>query len=105
MGEFWDHLKEPIDKDFLKFVLTKKELKPSQWLQDLHLGSCESPIEEYERLLAIIIGSAYVGFKTQVFDYQKEIGKVAERVVGAGRGVNILCDALPDNIDGKDLRK
>ena len=53
--EFNDHLEKPIDKESLKYVLTKEELDSNQWLEDLDLGSSRAPSEEYERLLAILI--------------------------------------------------
>ena len=103
--EFRDHLEEPFEDEFLKYVLTKEELGNNQWLEDLQLGTSKAPTEEYERLLAIIIGSAYVGYNSQVFDYQKEISKVHERIVGAGSGVTILPDSLPEQFSGSDLQK
>ena len=103
--EFRDHLEEPIEAEFLKYVLTKEELGNNQWLNDLQLGTLKAPNEEYERLLAIIIGSAYVGYNSQIFDYQKEIRKVHERIVGARSGVTILPDSLPEQFSGSDLQK
>jgi len=103
--EFRDNLEEPIDNEFLKYVLTKEELGNDQWLNDLQLGTLKAPTEEYERLLAIIVGSAFVGYNSQIFDHQKEVRKVHERMVGAGTGVNILPDALPEQFSESDLKK
>ena len=102
--EFRDHLEEPIEDGFLKYILTKEELKNNNWLNDLKLGTTKAPTEEYERLLAIIVGSAYVGYNSQIFDHHKEIRKVHERIVGANSGVTPFSDSLPEQFSGRDLR-
>ena len=104
--EFRDHLEEPIDDEFLKYVMTKEELENDNlnWMEDLKLGTTKAPTEEYERILAIIVGSAYVGYNSQIFDHQKEIRKVHERVVGARSGVTPFSDPLPEQFSGSDLR-
>ena len=53
---------EPIADDFLRYILTQAELEDDQWLADLQLGTTTASADEYERLLAIIIGSSHVSY-------------------------------------------
>ena len=85
---FREQLKEPIDDVFLQYIVTRKELSDDQWLKDLCLGDTEASKEEYERLVAIIVGSAFVSHNSQTFDFQKETREVFDRIVG-GESVGI----------------
>ena len=70
-------------------------------MADLQRGSNEATTEEYERLLAIIIGSGHVSYNSQVFDYQR----VYKAVAGEAIGIGALPVPLPDQLDHKDLQK
>jgi len=102
-----DFVEEPISDDFLKYILTKADLEREndQWLSDLQLGTTTAAKDEYERLLAIIIGSSHVSYNSQVFDYQKETRDAFERVAGDAVGISGLPNALPDDLDLKGLQK
>merc|ERR1719239_860640 len=96
---------EPIADDFLRYILTKAELEDDRWLVDLQLGTTTATTDEYERLLAIIIGSSHVGYSSQVFDYQKEIRDVLGRLVGDSNGITGIPNVLPDQLDAEGLQK
>ena len=106
-----EELGGPIDDVFLKYILTEAELENDQWLADLQLGSIEASTEEYERLLAIIIGSAHVSYNSQVFDYQREIREVYRAVAGEGVCIGIGPHGafpsplfIPKHFDPKNYR-
>ena len=50
----------------IRFILTAEELKSSAWFEELELDENPSPDDEYERLLAILIGSQYMTINNQV---------------------------------------
>ena len=104
---FKTELDEPIDDMFLKYILTQAELEKDNWLADLQLGSKDASKEQYERLLAIMIGSAHVSYNSQILDYQKETREVYARVSGGEAvGIGNLPDPLPEHqFNHKDLQK
>merc|ERR1712172_291617 len=97
----------PIADDFLRYILTKEELEleDDQWLADVQLGTKTAATDEYERLLAIIIGSSHVSYSSQVFDYQKEIRDVLGRLIGDANGITGIPLPLPDQLDAQGLQK
>merc|ERR1711962_1071079 len=105
-----DLIDEPLSDDSLRYILTKAELKKAKlgddsWFKDLKLGSRPANPEEYERLLAIIIGSAHVSYNSQLFDYQKEIRDAYKRVAGDAIGIGELPGAFTDDMDPRSLKK
>ena len=96
---------EPITDDCLKYLVTNAELEDDQWLRDLQLGTTTATTDDYERLLAIIIGSSHVSYSSQVFDYQMEIRSVLTRVVGDAIGISRTPNPLPDHLDTESLQK
>ena len=49
-----------LEPEKLKYLLTAEELKSEEWIQDLQLQSMEAPAKDYEAIVSIFIGSAFV---------------------------------------------
>ena len=49
-----------LEPEKLRYLLTAEEMKSEEWIQDLQLQSVEAPAKDYEAIVSIFIGSAFV---------------------------------------------
>ena len=95
-----------IDDRRLKYILTAEELESGEWLKELCLADSQATEEEYKRLLAICIGSQYVAFNCQIFDFEEEHKDTHTRLVG-GRMLGDVAGVGGEEVpqDGETLIK